>query len=150
MKMNMHLTFNRELDRKNPRPLLRPLIHQAGHLPAIVRRRGNQAVLAEHRHRAVWPIGGGGRVVASHRCEPFDGGSWLPVYRFTLGHHHRLGTGLDGHNIGRVLRFGWRRRDKMKIYEKDEYGRLFLFFLKKEKIGRVLNVESRKLAAKAK
>lgn len=106
MKYNNVLTFHRELDGENPRPLLGPLIHQAGHLPAIVGWCGNQKVLAAHRHRAVWPVDGDGGVVSSHGRQPFDGGGWLSIRRLTPGHHHRPGTGLDGHNVSRVLRLG--------------------------------------------
>lgn len=106
------LTFHRQPHGERPWPLLRPLLHHAGQLPAVIRRRGNQPVIAAHGHRAVRPVHGAGWVVASDLRQPLDGGCRFAVRRLALGHHHRLGAGLDRHYVGRVLRLGWRERER--------------------------------------
>lgn len=115
------LTLHGQSERLSPRPLLSPLLHHAGDLPAVIRRCGDQPVLAPNRHRAVRPVRGGRRMIASHRRQPLDGGCWFPVHRLALGHHHRPAAGLDRHNFGRVLGLGWTNR---KMEKKERRGRL--------------------------
>lgn len=95
-----------------PRSLLRPLVHHAGHLPAVIRRRRDQAILAAHGHRPVGAVGGAGGVVASDRCQPFDGSRRFAFGRLTLSHHHRLGAGPDSHHSGRVPGLRCKKRER--------------------------------------
>lgn len=102
------LTLHRKPERFGPLPLLRPLVHRAGHLLVVVVRGGNQTVFAAYRHRSVRPACGAGGVIASDGGNPVDGGRRLAVCRHALRHHHRLCTGLDGHDVGGVLGLGCR------------------------------------------
>lgn len=107
-------TLHGQRDGVDPRPLLRPLLHHAHQLPAVVRGRGNQSVLAAHRHRAVRSAGGAGGMVPAQRRLPLDGGGGFTIHRLALGHHHRLGAGLDRDHPGRVLGFSCGRTDRRR------------------------------------
>lgn len=112
--MRLSLTFHGQLDGVSPRPLLRLVLHPAGHLPVVVGRRGDRPVLAAQRHRAVGVGFHVGRDVEGARGDPLDGGHRFAVGGVARRHHHRPGAGLDRHRFGRVLGLGWMERERGK------------------------------------
>lgn len=90
---------------------LGPVLHYAADVPAVVRCRGDHAVLAADGHCVVGAGLGHRGGVAVGRGHPDDLGCWAAVGRLAARHHHWLRALHRRHHGGHVLGLSWWVRD---------------------------------------